>query len=265
MINITDRDLVPKRGDIQLQGINVTLHMGLNPLEAYSQTNMIPLGTLEAKTAIGIYKQQLMVARRIASINFRSTWNVDYNGDSNRCVITYFGQPSSAPAVFEGMLKWVPANPMYIIAGIRMKNSRVVRPYTVGDMLLITKSTENDDLYIPPLPNIHEDSKICMGDLTETELKRISEGTSILSVFDVLLDHFDNSSWNTDLFGSEKRELMAKMVRFNGNGQQYELKPATELKLMKRYDAWDEENEGEEEAEERKANCNPLCALLDMI
>lgn len=64
--------------------------------------------------------------------------------------------------------------------------------YVWAQSCLVCKAPKRREIFRPPLPNIHSDSKLCMGNLYS------STGPCLADVFTHSLAHLESSKWNSD-------------------------------------------------------------------
>ena len=108
-------------------------------------------------------------------------------------------------------LEWVVPSDMAIlfVARVAQAPSIAVTKPDKSCFIAVTGTALGDDnkCYLPPLPNIYDDSYICMGEFN-------GRHTTVMGAFELALNQFKSSPWNADLFNSDKQEKSNQLFRF---------------------------------------------------
>jgi len=73
---------------------------------------------------------------------------------------------------------------------------------------LAATSMKSKGFFRIPIPNIHEDARVCMGNA-------VSSGPSIIDTFSNAAENFQKSQWNMDLMHIHGEQTVAKYFSFN--------------------------------------------------
>lgn len=124
-------------------------------------------------------------------------------------------------------MTWTPSAGTLVRFGLEAKREGTVWRYNTA--YLVASIAGQAGNFLPPLPNIHTESKICMragGGYAAT-------APSLLGLLDKVIGDWQNSGWNTDL--TYDGTAVRKLIRWNPRDVRTSLDPATPIhELMRR-------------------------------
>lgn len=85
----------------------------------------------------------------------------------------------------------------------------------LGFSYLFFTDVSTGQTYVPPLPNVHSEGRLCTGDLDPDRLPG-----GILDAVEHVLNRWTTNAWNTDLLTSDKHDVLHKYFSFGCDGTQ---------------------------------------------
>lgn len=117
-------------------------------------------------------------------------------------------KPTTSPPEHEATMEWDPA-----VAGMRIFFTSTLewtephKLYLWKASYLIAKHPKRKEIFVPPLPNLFTDARLCLGN------EYRNNGACLADVFCHSLAHFETSRWNSDamegLTGDDARAMFS--------------------------------------------------------
>lgn len=189
----------------------VAAEMPTNLLNAF----VLPGGKMANIQVLGA---SIICWTEMTEININTVYTVGSNGD--RWPL-FKNRPETSPPEHLASFAWQPK-----FAGMRMFFATTMKLesglYRQMNSWLISKAPKRKEIFRPPLPNIHGDSRMCMGS------DYAHAGPCLADEFSYAVNHFNSSKWNSDAMEGLTIDHIKNMFSFDKDGKQ--LQPPKDYK-----------------------------------
>lgn len=122
-------------------------------------------------------------------------------------------KPVTSPPEHEATMEWVPAHARMRLFFVTVFNQGGGL-YAWKSSYLIAKHPQRKEIFRPPLPNIFNDARLCMGN------SYVGGGICLADAFLHSLNHINQSKWNSDAMEGMDEACMKALYTFNKDGKQ---------------------------------------------
>lgn len=153
-----------------------------------------------------IYRNRYYVAQRVDQLRIATHYSGD-PANPEQCFPVFIPTPDSLPMV----RVWTPPENMQLFLGFICEPPAGANAlWKLKDTYLFATSPTYTGTWRLPLPNVYEDSRVCMGPTAPTF------NNTLQGLVEAARAHFDEASWNTDLLHNQANNA-SRLFRLNTN------------------------------------------------
>lgn len=156
-------------------------------------------------THLQIYRNRYYVVQRLDQLRISTHFSVDHE-NPEECFPVFVPTQDSLLMT----RSWTPPDNMRLFLGFVCAPPRTSASWAMEETYLFATSPDYTGTWRLPLPNVYEDSRVCMGATAPTLC-----GT-LQGLVESARAHFDEASWNTDLLHGQAPSA-SRLFRFNTN------------------------------------------------
>lgn len=156
---------------------------------------------------MAVSQEAISLAQEVRSLNIHTYFRPMTDVDEKVILVPVFLPHAAA----EMKLSWPVPTSMFRVyfVGAWLLSGGLLLVGQMPNFYLIAVSGKYT--YLLPLPNIHDEGRICMGD----DIKALNLKKDLPEQFDQALGIFNNSKWNADLLDADVQRWSKRMFRFD--------------------------------------------------